>query len=281
MNSSHSDQGTMEEVYRINRLNWDERVDSHFNSAMYQRHLRDLERGSVCLAPEHVRRMGDVTGKKLIHLQCHMGMETLSWARLGAEVTGIDFSQPAIDRATQISSSLGLKGRFICANVYETPRLVPQQFDIVFVSVGSICWLPDIASWAEIVADLLKRNGKLYMDEVHPFADVLDDDPTESMLIVRHPYFHTEGQLFDEGGSYTDRDAVFEHNKAVCWTHSLGVVINALIAHGLNIRALHESERCEWPRFKQMREVAPNLFDLPGSLAGKLPMTYTLIAEKA
>lgn len=270
-----------DKAYEINRQSWDERVDAHFASPMYQQHVRKLHSGSQCIEAEHVRRMGDVTGKKLIHLQCHMGMETLSWARLGARVTGVDFSRPAIERANELAATLAIPAEFFCASVYDAPRLVTARFDIVFVSVGSICWLPDVDRWASVVATLLTPGGKLYMDEVHPFTEVLEDHPTEPLLVARHPYFCADPLIFDEGGTYADKDATFEHNKAVTWVHPLSAVVNALIAHGLTIRALHESAKCVWPRFKRMREINPNLFDLTGPLAGKLPMTYTLIAEQA
>ncbi len=247
---------------------------------MYRRHRHALAQGGVCLDAEHVQRMGDVAGRKLIHLQCHMGMETLSWARLGAEVTGIDFSEPAIERARQVSTELCLPARFICANVYAARDVVQGAFDIVFVSVGSICWLPDIDRWAAVVAGLLSAQGKLYMDEVHPFADVLEDDPTQTALVVRQPYFQKEGQLWHEAGSYAASGRVFEHTAHRLWTHPIGSVVNALIGAGLRIGDLFESPRCEWRRFGQMIETEPNRYALPGPLAGKLPMSYTVIASK-
>jgi len=268
------------EAFRLNRLHWDERVDTHFRSAMYQAHLRDLERGAACLDPEHVTRLGDVTGKSLLHLQCHLGMETLSWARLGARVTGVDFSPPALARAEEVAAKLRIPARFVCANVYDAPRILQERFDIVFVSVGALCWLPDLAGWAAVVSEVLNPGGTLYMNEVHPFLDVLDDDPTESVLVAKHPYFHSEAMLFSEDGTYADLDAKFEQNDNITWMHPLGAVVNSLIAHGLTIRALHESPVCMWPRYKQMREITPNRFELTGPLAGKLPMTFTLVATR-
>jgi SAM-dependent methyltransferase len=268
------------DAFELNRLNWDERVEAHFNSPMYRQHLQALRAGSHCLDSEHVERMGDVAGGKLLQLQCHMGMETLSWARLGAEVTGVDFSMPAVERAIELSRSLGIPAKFVCANVYDTPKVISGQFDVVFVSVGAICWLPDIVRWASVVSAMLKPGGKLYLDEVHPFADVLADDPTGRLLIAKYAYFNDTGRRTDEDGTYADPDGRFQHNVAVMWTHTIGSVINALTCQGMVIRSLDETSRCVWPRFKQMIEINPNLYELPEPLTGKLPMMYTLVAEK-
>ena len=275
-----NDQPTDEQAYEFNRLSWDERVDAHFRSPMYQEHVAALRSGGQCLEPVHVERMGSVAGQSLLHLQCHMGMETLSWARLGASVTGLDFSAAAVDQATALARELDIPARFVCANVYDTPSVIRDQFDIVFVSVGAICWLPDIKHWAQVVGRMLKPGGRLYMDEVHPFTETLDDHPTDRTLVVTYPYFHQAGLVFNDGGSYADPDAEFEHNKTVNWTHPLGAIINGLIDAGLAIRALHESADCQWPRYKIMDEVDPNHFELPEPFSRALPMTFTLLADK-
>jgi SAM-dependent methyltransferase len=271
---------TPERGYELNRLNWDERVDAHFESPMYQAHVQALSKGGVCVDQVHIDEMGDVRGKSLLHLQCHMGMETLSWARLGAEVTGLDFSQPAIDRASSMAKQFKLPARFVRADLYDTMSAIPEVFDIVFVSVGAICWLADIDGWAQTVAKMLKPGGRLYMNEVHPFTETLDDHPTEPMLVVTNPYFSDVGLEYEADGSYADMDASFTHNRAVNWSHPIGAVINALINSGMTIRSLDESTTCVWPRYRMMEEVNPNQFELPGALRDALPMTYTLQARK-
>lgn len=268
------------EAFELNRLSWDERVVTHVQSRMYLRMLMKMQARQHCLDEEHVERMGPVTGKRLLHLQCHTGLETLSWARLGAEVTGVDFSGNAIAVADEYGRVLKTPAGFIRANVYDVPDTIPGVFDIVFVSVGSICWLPDIWRWAKVVSHMLKPGGKLYMEEVHPFADVLEDHPTEPFLIVKNTYFHEEGIRTEWDGTYADPSAKLEHTASVMWTHPIGSVINALICQDMVIRSLDETAECVWPRFKQMIEVNPNLFELPEPLTGKLPMMYTLVAEK-
>ncbi len=275
-----TDQPTDEQAIEFNRVHWEERVDAHFSSPMYQAHLSVLRDGGQCLEQVHVERMGSVAGQSLLHLQCHMGMETLSWQRLGARVTGLDYSAAAIDRAQTLAAQLDIPARFVCANVYDTPAVIDEQFDVVFVSVGAICWLPDIERWAKVVGKVLKPGGRLYMDEVHPFTDTLDDHPSEPTLVVTYPYFHNDGLVFNEGGSYADPDGEFEHNTTVNWTHPLGTVINGLIGAGLAIDALHESADCGWPRYKIMRKIDPNHLELPGAMSRALPMTYTLLAHK-
>lgn len=275
-----SDPVTPKRGYELNRLNWDERVDAHFESPMYQAHVQALANGGTCLDQVHIDQLGDVRGKSLLHLQCHMGMETLSWARLGAEVTGLDFSQPAIDRANSMAKQYELPARFVCADLYDTPSTIAETFDIVFVSVGAICWLADIVGWAQTVAKMLKPGGRLYMNEVHPFTETLDDHPTEPKLVVTYPYFSDEGLEYEADGSYADMGAHFEHTRAVNWSHPIGAVINALIAAGMTIRSLDESATCVWPRYRMMEEVNPNQFELPGALRDALPMMYTLQAQK-
>lgn len=280
---------TDEEAFRLNQLSWDDRVGSHFKSAMYQRHVEELRGGGHCLEGhtlEALGRLGSLEGKSAIHLQCHMGMETLSLARLGAKATGLDFSQPAIDVGRGLADELGLGVDFICANVYDTLEHVEGKFDLVLVTVGALCWLPDIERWAKIVGELLKPGGMLCLWEVHPLADVLDDHPGQGdspdspMLVVKYPYFHEEGIRCDEDGSYTDKDAKFEHNASILWTQPLGDVINALVGAGMRIDRLDESPLCVWPAYDMMEEVNPNRFKLPGKLRDTLPITYTLIATK-
>ena len=264
--------------FEINRLAWDERVEVHARSALYQLYLERLRAGGVSLEPEHVAALGSVEGRALVQLQCHLGFETLSWARLGAEATGLDFSAPALARAEELGRQLGIEARFVCANVYDAVAALDRRFDVVFVSVGAIAWLPDIRAWAQVVADLLGPGGRLLLQEVHPFGDIFDDHPTEPELVVAHPYFG--GHVFDEDeeGTYADLDARFEHTRTLSWIHPLGDVVTALADVGLRIDSLSESHDCMWPRFALMHEVAPDRFELPPPYRDAVPHTYTLAA---
>ncbi len=268
------------QTFELNRLSWDERVEAHWASDMYRRHAADLRGGRPCLAEHIVRDVGDVAGKTLAHLQCHMGMETLSWALLGADVAGLDFSQPAIEKAELLGGELKLDAHFVCANVYDAHEALGRTFDIVFISVGAVCWLPDIDRWAQVVGSLLEPGGRLYMNEAHPFADVFDDHPDEPGIVVKYPYLDQGGLVFDSPGTYADLDAQFQHTKTVDHIHTIGSTLNALIRAGLVIDHFSESARCVWPRFKVMEQNGPDDWSLPGPVLNKLPNMYTLMAHK-
>lgn len=273
--------GTRDEAFDLNRAMWDERVPAHWASKMYSRHADDLRACRHCLSEELIDRMGDVQGRSLVHLQCHMGMETLSWSRLGAKAVGVDFSGPAIERATHLRDELGLDTRFIHGNVYDvTPELGVGVFDAAFVSVGSLCWLPDVPRWASVVSALLKPGGKLLMNEVHPVCDMLGQPEGKNHLEPMYPYFPEEGRVFEGDGTYADTDMKFKTTKSVEWSHPLGEVVSALIDAGMVIDYLRESTDCNWPAYPLMEQAGEDNWVLPGAMRGKVPMMYTLVAHK-
>lgn len=164
----------MVDYLRINQANWDARVPVHLDSDFYD--VAGFKAGGSALRPFELAEVGDVAGRSLAHLQCHLGLDTLSWARLGAEVTGLDFSGAAIEQARSIAAECGLPARFVTADVYDAPRALGETYDIVYTGVGALVWLPDLTRWAEAVAALLNPGGFLYLAEFHPFTNVLDDD---------------------------------------------------------------------------------------------------------
>ncbi len=263
-----------------NRVFWDDRVEAHWRSGMYTRDAEALRGGGHCLREHILQTVGDVKDKSLVHLQCHMGMETLSWARLGAEVAGLDFSRPAIDKAEQLRDELGLKAEFHCESLYDAPKVIDRRFDIVFQSIGSICWLPDLAGWAKVISAMLNDGGRYVLNECHPFSDVLEQPPGTSHLQPVNAYFGDEGIVFNEGGTYADPDAAFEHNKTVEYIYPLGDVVTSLIEAGLTINRVSESPLCVFPRYAMMERIAPDTWELPEPMRGKLPMSYTLVARK-
>ena len=263
-----------------NRTFWDGRVEVHWRSPMYGRDLEALRGGGHCLREHILRSVGDVRGKSLIQLQCHMGMETLSWERLGAEAVGLDFSRPAIAKAELLRDELGFKAGFHCANFYDAPQVVGQRFDIVFQSIGCLCWLPDLKGWARVVAAMLNGGGRYVLNECHPFSDVLEQAEDGQNLQLVHPYLGGQSIEFNEGGTYADPDATFEHNKTIEHIYPLGDVVTSLIDAGLTIDRLTESSLCVFPRYAMMDYVPVDTWELPGALHGKLPMSYTLVAHK-
>jgi 2-polyprenyl-3-methyl-5-hydroxy-6-metoxy-1,4-benzoquinol methylase len=219
-----------------NRKMWDEFVAIHARSPLYE--LEPFKKGVNKLNPLELSEVGEVTGKSLLHLQCHFGMDTLSWARHGATVTGMDYAEKAITLARQLAEELHIPARFICCNLYVLPQNLEEQFDVVYTSYGVLCWLNDIRRWAQIAASYVKPGGFFYISEFHPFAMVFDDEA--DALRYRYPYFQEEAMSFEVKGSYADRNAKVEAFRDFEWQHTLGEIVTSLIDAGLQIEFLHE-----------------------------------------
>lgn len=218
---------------------WNEWAVIHEKSASYD--VESFRAGKLSLTPLELEEVGDVKGKSLLHLQCHFGKDTLSWARLGAVVTGVDFSDKAIEIARRLSEELKIPADFILSDIYGLPDVLSGQFDIVFTSYGVLCWLPDIGRWAQIVAHFLRPDGLFYIAEFHPFAYVFDDEADTPELRLRYPYFSQPGPLaFTDGKSYADPNVPVSQPVHYNWDHRLGEIVTALIDAGLRIEFLHE-----------------------------------------
>ena len=170
----------MNEYFEANRRHWDEVVPIHMRSDLYD--VDSFKAGKSKLKPVEREELRDVRGKTMLHLQCHFGLDTLSWAREGAIVTGVDFSEPAIEGAKALAAETGIEARFIISDVYSLPDRLEEEFDIVFTSYGAICWLPDIGRWAQVVTRFLKPGGTFYMVEFHPVCGIFDNDPAVTDL---------------------------------------------------------------------------------------------------
>lgn len=222
-----------------NRLMWDEAVPIHVASATYD--VEGFKGGKTSLHPLERAELGDVRGKTLLHLQCHFGLDTLSWAREGAIVTGMDFSPAAIAQARALAAELGLDARFIESSVYDLPEVLDETFDIVFTSYGVICWLPDLKRWAQVIGRFLKPGGIFYIAELHPMAFTLDDSPGALEPRLHYPYFEGGPAIATtEDGTYADGNARLEHNTSYNFAHSLGEVVTSLVEASLRIEFLHE-----------------------------------------
>jgi SAM-dependent methyltransferase len=266
---------TAEEHFAANRASWDERTAIHVGSRFYDVEGW-LESGRGPKERE-VEALGDVNGLNLVHLQCHFGKDTLSWARVGATVTGLDFSQNAIDAARVLAGRAGLGERatFVCANVYDAfESLDHATFDIVYVSLGALCWLPDIDGWADQVAALLKPRGRLYMHEQHPLAWALGDDEP----LIEYTYFEEpEPFVEDSDETYTDMDRPLEKARTYEWNHSLGEILTALISRGMRINALTEHDWTVWERFPWLIPDGEGQWNTPPGVP-RMPLTFTLLA---
>jgi SAM-dependent methyltransferase len=253
-------------------------VPAHADSSFYD--VQSFKEGHLTLMPLERRELGDVEGRSLLHLQCHFGLDTLSWARLGARVTGVDFSEEGIALARSLSQELGIEATFVQSDIYELPNLLSGQFDIVFTSYGVLTWLPDLTRWAEVIAHFLAPGGTFSIAEVHPFAMVFYDEPDAESLQVHYPYFHDAEPLrFECEGSYASA-AECTHNVTYEWSHSLADILNALISAGLEIEFLHEFPYACYQMFPflvQDEEGWWRLWHLPES-EGSIPMTFSLKA---
>mgnify|MGYP005833105633 CR=1 FL=1 len=267
------------EYMESNRALWDEWTGIHIRSPFYD--VEGFKAGKLSLGRVEREGLGDVTGKRLLHLQCHFGMDTLSWARLGAQATGVDFSENAIAFARALSAELGIPATFICANIYDLPGVLSGEFDIVFTSGGVLYWLPDLARWGQIIAHFLKPGGVFYVVDAHPLACIFDNDDGVTELKVRYPYFHRPEPIrFEVQGSYADPEARVEHNVEYGWWHSMGEIVNALAGAGLRILELNEYPFIGWAMFPGMMEQGEDgLWRLKAD-KGDLPLTFALKATK-
>jgi SAM-dependent methyltransferase len=258
------------------------RLDAHPRRGRVLRSWR-FKAGGVRLTPEEIAHVGDVAGKSLLHLQCHFGIDTLSWARLGARVTGADLSPAAIALASDLAVELGFpEARFVESNVYELPERLEGTFDVVYTGRGAINWLPDIRMWARVVAHFVRPGGIFYIVESHPVFNVFENEgvaPGE--LVVRYPYFeHPDPLTFPVHGSYADPEADVGDQTEHGWDHGLGEIVTALIDAGLRIDLLEEYAYLEWAA-DFLLEGDDGRWRLPPTFTGELPLSFALRASKA
>ncbi len=267
----------MDEYRRANQELWDEWAHVNARSGLYR--VDEFKAGKNKLNALERHEMGDVNGLSLLHLMCHFGMDTLSWARLGAEVTGIDFSPEAIRLARELSAETGIPGRFLCSELYELPDHLDEQFDRVFSSYGVLSWLPDLEGWARIVARYLRPGGVFYLAEFHPAAMVFDDAVERAEWRVAYDYFTSGPVRFDTKGSYADPDAEVHATHSFEWFYPLGKVISALLAAGLRLEFLHEHPFTVYRQFPFVEPDAEGLWHLPPGLP-RIPLMFSLRAVK-
>jgi SAM-dependent methyltransferase len=268
---------------RVNRANWDDRAQAHAASAGYNiggfaadpAHLSDVVRFDLPL-------LGDVSGLRGVHLQCHIGTDTISLARLGARMTGLDFSPKSLEQARVLATATGAEVDFVEAELYSAPEVLGRGgFDLVYTGIGALCWLPDVKRWAQTVAALLKPGGRLFIREGHPVLWSLEYERPDGLLVLDEPYFETkEPQIYDEGGTYVETDAVFTHNVTHEWNHGIGEIITAVLAAGMTLTGYVEHRTVPWAGLPgQMHQVDGGewqLIDRPE----RLPHTYTLQAVR-
>ncbi|MCF8359211.1 MAG: class I SAM-dependent methyltransferase [Prolixibacteraceae bacterium] len=255
----------------INRQLWNAKTDIHFNSEFYN--VDYFLKGKSSLNPIELELLGDVGGKSILHLQCHFGLDTLSLAREGARVTGVDLSDRSIEKANELAKEAKLKARFIRSNIYKLPEVMDEKFDIVFTSYGVIGWLPDMERWAQTIARFLKPGGRFVMVEFHPVVWMFSYD----FKTIEFSYSSNEPIIEELEGTYTNRDAEIKQ-KSVSWNHGLSKVINALINSGLTIEQFNEHDFSPYNCFQNTVETEKGKFQIKG-LEGKIPMLYSVKAQ--
>lgn len=266
----------------VNYANWQERVPLHAASAEYgldrfrndPLHLSDVVRFDL-------PRLGEISGLDVVHLQCHIGTDTLSLARLGARVTGLDFSDAAIEVARSLSGEAGPHVDYVVSDVYDAPAtLGSTRFDRVYTGIGALCWLPDIRRWAQVVAELLRPGGELFIREGHPMLWAADDPRDDGLITIEYPYFETTGTPFSDTKTYVEHDGEIQATGIISFNHALSEIFNALWDSGMQITMFDEHDSVPWKaQGDLMHEIGGGEFRLI-ERPERMPMSYTLRATR-
>lgn len=262
----------LDDYIEINKALWDEKTMHHTSSAFYK--MDEFLRGNTSLNDIELALLGNIAGKSVLHLQCHFGQDSLSLARMGAKVTGVDFSEAAITKAKELNGQLGLDATFICTDIYRLPELLDKQFDIVFTSYGVLGWLPDMKRWAAVVSKFLKPGGHFFLIEFHPVVWMFD----YNFKHVQYSYFNKEAIVETLEGTYADRDADIK-SQEIGWNHDLSEVMQSLLDAGLTITAFKEFDSSPYNCFRNMVATPDGKFRVK-DMEGKLPLVYALTCVK-
>jgi len=263
----------MDNYLEINRSTWNAKVPIHLESSFYN--LEEFKNGKSSLNQIESELIGDLKDKTILHLQCHFGQDTISLARMGAEVTGVDFSDIAIVAAISLSEELQVKTEFILSDIYALAEKLDKKFDIVFTSYGTIGWLPDLNQWASVISQFLKPGGHFVMADFHPVVWMYDDD----FLDTSYGYFNRAAFVETNSGTYADRDSNLE-NKTVNWNHPISDILNALIKNDITIVQFNEFDYSPYNCFNHTVEMESGKFQIKGK-EGKIPMVYSILGKKS
>lgn len=252
----------LQKAFDTNRKTWNKKVAIHAASHFYD--MEAFKAGKSSLNSYELNALGDVSGRSLLHLQCHFGQDTLSWARLGANCTGVDISEEGIKLAKSLNKELGLDTQFVCCNVLDTSKHISQTFDIVFTSYGTIGWLPDLKPWAQMISERLNPGGTFYIIDFHPIAWMFDY--TVSPPELKYGYHQKEAIYEEYEGTYAEDGTTKMLSKEYGWNHSLSEVVNALIHAGLTIECLNEYDASPYDVFPDLVKNEDGLFELKEKL---------------
>ncbi|HEY1737667.1 MAG TPA: class I SAM-dependent methyltransferase [Acidimicrobiia bacterium] len=276
----------IDEHRQLNWLNWEDRVPVHTTSTDYGfERFRDDPTHLSGVVARDVDTLGSLDGLDVVHLQCHIGTDTVSLARLGAaSTTGYDFSPSALGAARRLATDAGNPVEFVEGELYDAPeRLGTERFDLVYTGTGALCWLPDVAGWARVAASLLRPGGRLFMREGHPVLWTIDHERDDDLVVIRFPYFETSEPItLDEGPqTYTDGDtSAMTNTKTAEWNHGLGEVVQAVLDAGLVLTGLVEERECAWSAVDRLMEGDHERWFRMREGGERLPLMYTLDARK-
>lgn len=262
----------MENYLDINKASWNERTEFHFNSEFYGQD--EFMNGKNSLNSIELELLGDVSHKKILHLQCHFGQDTLSLSRLGAKAVGVDFSDKAIEIARKTAEELRLDTKFVNCDIYDLPNHLHEDFDIVFTSYGTIGWLPDLNLWAKIISGYLKPGGKFVMADFHPVVWMFDDNFEK----IGYNYFKDEPIIEEMDGTYAEKNAPIKV-KSMSWNHSTSELLNSLLQNKMVLDSFNEYDYSPYNCFKHTEEFSPGKFRIK-HLENKIPMVYSILATK-
>lgn len=262
----------MENYLEINRNSWNAKVDPHLKSDFY--FVDEFLKGRSSLNSIELELLGDVKSQNILHLQCHFGQDSISLSSMGAQVTGIDLSDKAIESAKELAQQCGTDTKFICSDVYSLPEILDQKFDIVYTSYGVIGWLPDLDKWAGVIRHFLKHDGRFIMAEFHPAVWMFDDDFTK----VTYNYFNEKPIVETYEGTYADKSADIVQ-EYVMWNHSLAEVLQNLISHHIELEIFREFDWSPYPCFNQVEEFEKGKWRIV-PFGNKLPLVYALKGRK-
>lgn len=262
----------MDNYIDINKSAWNIKTDIHIKSDFYNN--QSFLNGQNTLKQIELAILGDIKGLSILHLQCHFGQDSISLARMGASVTGIDLSDNAITKAKDFAKQADVDAEFIACNIYDLPQYLNKQYDIVFTSYGTIGWLPDLNKWAGIVSRFLKQNGRFIFVEFHPYVWMLDDNFKE----IVYSYFNVESIVETVNGTYADRSADISY-QTISWNHSTSEVLNSLISNGIEIESFNEYDFSPYPCFNNLIKIDHDKYQVE-HLQGKIPMVFSIEGVK-
>jgi SAM-dependent methyltransferase len=269
----------MTDYIEINRRNWNERAAIHARDITGDYMLDRFRAGEDALHEIEAAELGNIAGKRVLHLQCHIGRDTLCLVRRGAIVTGLDFSSAALKVARRLSDETGLKADFVEGTIDQAPALTPGPFDLVFTTWGTICWLPDVRKWAEVIASVLAPGGELYFADAHPAFNVLEERAGRLLPSFDFQTPADRPLQFVNETTYTGDPTIMTHQSTQEWIHSLSAVLGGLIDAGLAITMFHEHEILPWRGLASLVPASERTWRLPDGVP-RIPLSYSVRAKK-